>query len=385
MSLRSHARARRAALTASLVPLLLLVPIAACSDLDPNGPTSGSGWRDLGAIPGISHALSLVVVGDTVFVGTSHGVFAHRLDGSGAWTSVGLPGLDVQALRVIRTPAPVLLAGGRPTAPGVRSFYRSEDGGTTWTGVVAGLAHYQTGVPIPVADLAVRPGTPGGEPELYANMSGLSMARSTDLGATWSYVYGTADWYATYDCVLHIIPEQPSRLWQGCEAPLDDAWIRRFDLGATTELALGEGQRVVEDISNRRVNAFWSFAADPGALYAGVEGGLLRVAPGGQWRWIYEVPPNGNRLYTYVRFVWVDPRDPRHVVFGGGVRAEESGREGLHETFDAGATTHIMDGPEGIVFTRAAVPAGAVLDGRRGMYAILVADGARWRVLVRLP
>jgi hypothetical protein len=385
MSCHSLARARRAALSALLLPVLLL-PFAACSDLDDvNGPSSGSGWRDLGAIPGISHALSLVVVGDTVYVGTSHGVFARRLDGAGSWGLVGLPGLDVQVLRVVRMPDPILLAGGRPMQPGVSSFYRSGDGATTWTSVASGLTHYQSGEPIPVADLAVRPAAPGGQPELYANMSGLSLARSTDLGATWSYVYGSPDWYATYDCVVHVIPEQPSRLYQGCEAPLDDAWIRRFDLGTSAEFALGEGQRIVEDISNRRINAFWSFTADPGALYAGVEGGLLRVAPGGQWRWIYEVPPNGNRLYTYVRFVWVDPRDARHLVFGGGVRAEESGREGLHETFDGGATTHIMDGPPGVVFTRAAVPAGAVLDGSRGMYAILVADGARWRVLVRMP
>ncbi|HEX5633601.1 MAG TPA: hypothetical protein VFX50_10240, partial [Gemmatimonadales bacterium] len=224
----------------------------------------------------------------------------------------------------------------------------------------------------------------GGMPELYANMSGTSIARSGDLGETWTYVHGGADWYATYDCVLHVVPEQPSRLWQGCEAPLDVAWIRRFDLAGSAS-PLGDGLTVVEGISNRRVNSFWSFPVDPGAVYAGVEGGLLRIAPGGQWRWIYAVPPNGNRLYTYVRFVWVDPRDPQHIVFGGGERAEGSGREGLHETFDGGATTHIVDGPPGVPFSQAAVPAGVGLDGARGLYVILVADGAGVRVMVRVP
>ncbi len=371
----------------SLVVVLSAAAATACVDspLTPGG--NSTRWHDLGAIPGVTSALAMTVQGERVFVGTNDGIYAARLDGTSAWTRVGPAGLDVHVLRTVTTPDPMILAGGYPALPGAPTFARSMDGGTTWTPFTDGLRHRVTNVPLGINDITVQPAIGGAAalPVFYAAMSGTSVARSLDRGATWSFLIGTAEEYATYDCVLHILNARPARLYQGCEAPLDDAWIREYDLSAAAggSLELGDGARLPLALSNRRVNVLTSVPSRPGVLYAGVEGGLLRLGPTGSASWLYKVESSGNRLYTYVRFVWVDPADPAHVVFGGGVRAEDSRREGLHETFDGGQTTHIVEGPVDLSFARAAVPAGAVLDEGGRQFAIVVDDGSAIRVLIR--
>lgn len=370
----------------SLVVVVCIMMIAACID-SPLGPARGATqWHDLGAIPGVSSALSMTVQGARVFVGTNLGIYSTRLDGSSQWTRVGPDGLDVHVLRTVTSPGPMILAGGYPTIAGAPTFARSLDGGNTWTTFTDGLRHRITDVPLGMNDLTVQPATgPASTPVLYAAMSGTSVARSLDGGESWSYFIGTAEEYATYDCVLHILNARPTRLFQGCEAPLDDSWIRQYDLSAAAggSLELVDGERLPLALSNRRVNLLTSVPSRPGVLYAGVEGGLMRLGPTGSASWLYKVESSGNRLYTYVRFVWVDPADPAHVVFGGGVRAEDSRREGLHETFDGGQTTHVVQGPVNLSFARAAVPAGVVLDEGGRQFAIVVDDGSAIRVLVR--
>ncbi len=363
---------------------LLLLVAAACAD-DPLAPDPApAAWRDLGTLPAVDRVSAVAVLGNTVYVGTSDGVVSRPLDGAGAWRRAGLAGLDVHVLRAWDAPAPTLYAAGYPSRDDVPPVHRTTDGGATWIAGGAGLRSRATGDWLGVADLAIQGGSAiVPTPVLYATASGTNIARSLDQGATWTFVHGPPEEMATYDCLLHVLG---TSLYQGCEAPLDIAWVRRYDIAERTRPSLGDGALVVDDIENRRINAFASRPDVPAlarTLYVGVEGGLVSLEESGAWRWVYKVVDGVETPYTYVRAVWVDPADPRHIVFGGGEPEYAFDRSGLRETFDGGRTATIVRGPEGIDFARAAVPA-AVPVGPGGRDLLLVVDDGRaHRVYVR--
>jgi hypothetical protein len=366
---------------AAVAALVLAAAASGCGDaMTPRG-YAGT-WEDLGTLPPVERAWTVAVLGDRVFVGTSAGVYARPLEGSGGWQPAGLPGLDVHVLR--GWPATgTLYAAGYPTAAGVQPVYRSSDGGTSWVAAGTGLVSDFTGDPLGVHDLALQVGAaPSATPVLYAVASGTNIARSRDDGASWTIVHGVREEMATYDCQLHVLGD---RLYQGCEAPLDDAWVRRYDVSQRDQPALGDGSLVIHEIENRRINGFASFPAHPTAasrLFVGVEGGLLALEPTGSWRFLHEFTQASPR-YTYVRSIWVDPADERHIVFGGGEEHDISDRSGLWETTDGGATVRTVQSPLGIDFLRAGVPA-AVTTGSDGrQFIMLVDEGGRHRRVVR--
>ena len=118
-------------------------------------------------------------------------------------------------------------------------------------------------------------------------------------------------------------------------------------------------------------------------MFVGIEGGLVAIDAPGSWRWVYKVVDGEEAPYTYVRSIWVDPVNPRHIVFGGGEPEYAFDRSGLRETFDGGKTATIVQGPAGIDFSKAGVPAAIPLgpDGRDLL--MVVDDGRTHRVLVR--
>ena len=74
------------------------------SACDNSGPAES--WRDLGELPAsaateLNHT-PMVVSGDRVLVGTSDGIWARPLDGSGDWTQSGLAGIVVSQRAAIR-------------------------------------------------------------------------------------------------------------------------------------------------------------------------------------------------------------------------------------------------------------------------------------------
>jgi hypothetical protein len=363
----------------------------------PPSDSSGPTWRDLGAIPGVTSGSSLVVVGADVLAGTADGIWRHPLATDGTWQRSGLDGLDVRVLRTVPDRTDVVLAGGDPGSGGsLLPFYVSTDGGQTWTGSGEGLFGSFEQRYIPMADLAVQPVSDGSmDPVLYAAMSGTSIARSRDLGRTWQYVKGIAGIYAGFDCHVYILPSAPNTLYQGCESPLDDAWVDTYDVSAPDDSTLGTRTRVVSGdldtgIGNRRPNGFASSPADPNTVYVGLEGGLITIR-GSEWRWLWEASPSSPSPqggdYTYVRAIWIDPRDTHHLLFGGGDSSSDSERDGLHETMDGGATVTIASGaPEGVDLSTAAVMAGVPAgetSGEAEEFVMLVREGGELHVLVR--
>lgn len=376
-------------------------PPKPCTDCGPPCDTSSSchhsdtTWRDLGAIPSVSNAHAALVLGSSILVGTADGVWKHALDGSGSWQRIGAPGLDVRVLRSLPGSPDTIFAGGDPGAQaGVIPFYRSDDGGATWSPGASGLFDDFGGSWIAMADLAIQPAVASADtstpplPVLYANMSGTSIARSRDLGNTWQYVVGSATHYLNSDCVIAILPAAPDTLYQGCEAPLDDAWIGVYDIGDTTS-TLGQAHHITDistgpGIGNRRPNGFATFSWDPASLYAGLEGGLV-VVHGTDWQWLWQAPESGGSAagaYTYVRAIWLDPKDPNHLLFGGGGAQEDSVRDGLHETHDRGATAPTVGDTSAVDLASDPIPAAAwTPDG--ATLALVVLHGNAVHVLVR--
>lgn len=352
---------------------------------DARSTSAKSGWRDLGRIPTVRSAASLLVVGTGVLVGTNDGVWRRTLT-SGHWVRSGLDGIDIRVLRSwsSRQSTEILFAGGDPgRLAGALPFHWSADGGRTWSGTANGLQEKATGRSIPVADLALQPlgGTGGQLPILYAAMSGTTIARSLDGGRSWRYVVGSPAFHATYDCYLHIPISEPTLLYHGCEAPLDFAWVAGYELPPMATESLGPRFMITPGggagIGNRRPNGFTQSNVDPTAVYCGLEGGIIALH-GREWTWMWRGPSPDGR-YTYVRTIWVDPDDPKHRIFGGGQTTSDPRRIGLLETYDGGTTVAIAETNLGIDFGKVAVPAGGIAraSGDVPVFVVQSEDGVR--------
>jgi hypothetical protein len=330
-------------------PIAPAAPIPDWSSAAKCSSSQRSEWRDLGFPVGAAQATAVAATEQEVFVGTADGVWRRALDASADWSRAGLRGRYVRTL--LTAGASIILAGaGRyddTALPG--TFHRSTDGARTWCSSGGDLFRYAFRgrvTAIPMEQLIRDPGLEGGGlGVLYANMTGASIAASRDGGATWQYVFLGPDLYGD-PCVLHVTGRAPHLLYQGCEAPLDSAWIQSFDVSARSGV-LANPTRIVtdQDIGNRRPNSFASSHGPPDIIYAGLEGALIRLQPP-SWSWLYRYPVSGSAgfgRYTYIRFIWVDPCDPVHLVFGGGTQARNT--FDLYETFDQGATLELIPPP----------------------------------------
>src|SRR5690606_8571461 len=127
--------------------------------------------------------------------------------------------------------------------------------------------------------------------------------------------------------------------------------------------SLGEGELKVglDEISNRRINAFASFAGQPGVVYAGLEGAVIALE-GDEWRWVWRHEGSTDTTgvnYVYVNYFWADPLDPDHLILaGGGGDKHGDTRAGLLESFDGGETVTELIGPGGLRFDVGGVRAG---------------------------
>ncbi|HEX6536217.1 MAG TPA: hypothetical protein VF041_16620 [Gemmatimonadaceae bacterium] len=356
----------------------------------PPPPPTQPQWRDLGVVPGVSSGEAIAVSGNDVLVGTVDGVWRHPLLGSGDWRRSGLPGVHVLVLRTAPGASSTVYAGADPSGSAdALPFYRSDDGGTTWTGSGDGL-YWDLGQSYPpMFDIAVQPDPASPVTPLYANMNGVSIARSLDGGRTWSFVVGTVDAFGD-PCHVHIAQRDPTTLYQGCEAPLDRAWVGRFDIARHDSAALGERTFVVgsdlhRGIGNRRPNSFFSLPSDSGTVYVGLEGGLIAVHGVDDFEWIWrgDASRPAPGAYTYVRAIWIDPADSNHLIFGGGTTSFDSVRAGLHETFDRGRSVSVPEAPTGLSFHAAAIPAGTTAGANGETFVILAQVGDTLHVLAR--
>ncbi len=326
-----------------------LALLVGCSDGD-----SPRAWRSLGELPvpaatALNHT-PLVVSGGRALVGTADGLWARPLDGSGDWTAAGLAGVSVFAMRRHPLIDATVFAAGMPVAvPGAPPFYRSDDGGGTWVASAVFPVNPFDQSSEPFFDLAV---APDDADRLYGNLSGPSVAVSTDGGLTWTLANGATEVFFGDPCVIHVLAEVPGRLFQGCEAPLDNAWVATQDIDPSDPFALGNFTFVAGGpdfaLENRRPNAMASGPARPGTLYVGLEGALIALDDEG-FDFVFRAEEgDAEQPYAYIGAIWVDPDDGDHLIFGGGVNGENE-ELALFETRDHGRTIRRLAAPEPLV------------------------------------
>jgi hypothetical protein len=325
----------------AMAPMTLLV---ACDN------DSRQGWEDLGELPALAatalNHTPMLVSGDRILVGTADGIWARPHSGPGDWEQLGLAGVAILATRRHPDVETTLFAAGQPAAdPQAPPFYRSDDGGTTWVASTAFPRNVFDGSSEPFFDLAVAPDDPD---RLYANLSGPSIAVSTDGGGSWALANGETDVFFGDPCVIHVLPAAPATLWQGCEAPLDNAWVATLDIDPADPFELRNFTFVAGGpdfaLENRRPNAMASGPARPGTLYVGLEGAMIALDESG-FDFVHRVEQEGDdRPYVYVGAIWADPDDPDRLLFGGGINGENAALW-LFETRDHGQSLRELRPP----------------------------------------
>ncbi|HET9431382.1 MAG TPA: hypothetical protein VFO70_09395, partial [Chitinophagaceae bacterium] len=89
--------------------------------------------------------------------------------------------------------------------------------------------------------------------------------------------------------------------------------------------------------SNRRPNCIETFGSNPGVLYVGMEGALSKVE-GSNWKYLFKSDQVANNFpYTYIKGIWLDPANKKHIIFGGGVNGTNNSMS-LYETYDEGSS-----------------------------------------------
>src|SRR5215213_4519303 len=144
----------------------------------------------------------MLIHGNTVLVGTEDGIWHRRISGSDDWERIDdLAGVRIFAVRRDPKDTNTLFAAGEPVddreaAP----FYRSDDGGVTWKPSTAWPRSPQDDSTETFFDFIV---APNDSDRLYANLSGQSIAISTDGGDTWTLANGRTEVDFGDPCVLH--------------------------------------------------------------------------------------------------------------------------------------------------------------------------------------
>ena len=310
-------------------------------------------WHSLGELPApasteLNHTPMLVRDG-TVLVGTEDGIWRRQISRSDEWEQIeDLQGVRILALRQHLTDEDTLFAAGLAVDDSEAApFYRSEDGGATWEPSTEWPRNAVERSLETFFDFVIAPDDPD---RLYANLSGASVAISTDGGLTWTLANGEPEVFFGDSCVLHILPSQPEKLYQGCELPLDVAWVQTLDIDPDDPFNLDNPTFVAGGpdfaLENRRPNSFASGPARPDTLYAGLEGMLIALE-GTQFESVFAVSQDGSDdlPYAYIRGIWLDPEDDQHLIFGGGINGVDT-ELSIFETNDHGETIEQLSGPD---------------------------------------
>lgn len=334
----------RARAAIALVPFVVAGLVAGCDDgkIVVGPPVDAWEWTALGGPDAATPALvgnheTLVVVGGDLLLGTADGVWRRPLAGSAQWARAGLGGFSVHALAVTADGGRIIAAGTDPEDDAAPTVWYSTSGGTDWVPA----AVWPRGAPGgPEAGLSFPFYTlepdPADENVVYGGLDADSIAVTVDGGATWVLANGAESPNFGDPCVPHR-PKGANVLLQGCELPLDTAWLGALDVNEQDRFAL-TGFRFVfgypnlVELGNRRINSIVAPPARANRILVGVEGGLVELtSKSGSWssaadvdaRWIYRSESDTrHRPYAYIRAIAPLGDSGRPVLFGGTVNGE---------------------------------------------------------------
>jgi hypothetical protein len=310
---------------------------------DDAGGSSAWSWTELGGpdaevSPLTSNHEPLVVAGTQLLLGTGDGVWRRALSGTGTWERSGLDGLAIHAMALTQNGERIIAAGLDPNDDHAATAWYSTDQGMTWTAA----SEWPRGEPGSLFEGASFPfytlePDPADAAVVYGGLSGDTIAVTIDGGATWIMTDGMTEPAFGDACVSYRSAATPVLL-QGCELPLDTAWVgaRRVveqDRFALPDFRFLYGYPDLEELGNRRINSIVGVPAHTDRVLVGVEGGLVELTTeSGNWtdrsdiapRWIMRVE-DSTLPYAYIRGIAALDEDGQRLLFGGTVN-------GLNET-----------------------------------------------------
>ena len=253
---------------------------------------------------------------------TNHGCFSFERDGN-EWreTVRGLLGRHVTSL-IAREG--VILAGTRD------GVYRSDDAGKTWREASDGLTTRY------VRSLAFHPDFSDLE---FAGTEPAAIFVSHDGAATWRECREVAAlreahrWFLPYSSGSGCVRGFAFHGRRAYAAVEVGGALRSDDAGETWQLAEGsDGNPALggppEPFVYPDVHTVAVHPASPDLVFAPTGGGFYRSDDGGKtWVSLYD---------CYCRAVWLDPRDPAHLVLGPADGVDSNGR--IEESRDGGQT-----------------------------------------------
>lgn len=152
---------------------------------------------------------------------------------------------------------------------------------------------------------------------LFTNAgAGLNVFVSDNKAANWRVLLGDFDSMICTHSAFHVVGD---RLLVGGECPLDDAYIRAYQLTADGSALVSKNELPVTlpELQNRNIQ-FIESVPGTSRVFAGVEGGLLRSDDGGRtFKFVIEHPIEGGKMYPYVH-TFVTPKDNPNVIVVGG-------------------------------------------------------------------
>jgi hypothetical protein len=315
-----------------LFPAIALLP--GCDKDDDSG--SAGKFIDYGYISTVSlpGTAQMIYHKGEIFVGSDDGIWKIKLTEK-VWRRAGLAGKKVISLYSHPAIEGKFFAGTESTGPADKSFHVSINAGLDWQAAVSPVFDTGNDRYEPYTDIRARPGHPD---HLFANLRGTTIAVSKDGGLTWNRQNYATDSYFGIDCVINFLENNPNEIFQGAEAPLDHAWLGKYSINAADPVNLGQIQKLIGDSyewENKRPNSLETFPVNPGVFYTGMEGALAKVE-GTQWTYLFKGEQAPDYFpYTYVKGIWVNPSDKRHIIFGGGVNGTNTTLS-LYQTFDEG-------------------------------------------------
>lgn len=327
---------------------ILLIVLVSFDGCDVSETKTGKGSLiDYGFIPAdvtINPCFQQMIFNkNSLFVGTSDGIWECNIT-TCEWSKCGLEGMKITSLYKHPEIEDRFFAGvSSDNTSTYKTLYISEDGGTNWHTADAPVFdslddHYED-----YYCFAARPGYPE---QIYTNLVGGTMiAVSTDYGETWHRCNYAEESYISDPCNIVFLPDNPDVIFQGAESPLDDAWLGRYDINNNDPVILESFTKLVNSSiwSNRRPNELQTYDYAGQNIYIGLEGALAKVN-GNSSTFIFkceaakkETNSDETLLYTYVKGIWVDPENTRHILFGGQLNNDVQPMQ-LYETYDEGAT-----------------------------------------------
>ena len=163
------------------------------------------------------------------------------------------------------------------------------------------------------------------------------IAVSTDGGMTWTRMNHEQHANFGYQSNIVFLPDNADQLFQGSENPFDDAWLGRYDIDTNDPVLLTNFTKVVDMsiFGNRRPVELQTHAYTGNSLYVGQEGALAKVT-GTTTKFIFKAEEGNPAVpYAYIYGIWIDPKDTKHLLFGGAVNGDQTALS-LFETLDEG-------------------------------------------------